>query len=321
MSSIAPVSTSEYKDQHRKIEIQMPSKSMPIQTIIESLSSLQDPLDVFCWYEGTQGISAAAAAFSRTSIIEPLLKAKEDAKIYLYSLRGWDFKKSLSKLAYSSSLSDEINKINSSKVQCLEASAFFRYCLKNSYNSQFYDFTSKELPKKKWVVVLSSSKKDTHKTVSDIFENHSSLFDCIKKEDAAKAYSAIQYIEAYYLIQKAIETRLYNNPKCIEIAFVLPNDEGKYYLDLPQDIEKMLQINFGRKLDGINIHISFHSFEYGNSVEDRPYINRDKTVAKVDKTEIKSYFDFLSQKQKKTIRSDPPDVGFVRDLIHNIPKE
>jgi hypothetical protein len=40
-----------------------------------------------------QGLPQSGATFMRDSLFRPLYAAKGDAKLYLYSLEGWDFKK------------------------------------------------------------------------------------------------------------------------------------------------------------------------------------------------------------------------------------
>ncbi len=99
------------------------------------------------------------------------------------------------------------------------------------------------------------------------------------------------------------------------MAFVLPNDESRYYLDYPKDIEKMLQVDFGKDLSGLDINISFQFFQYGDSLTSRPYIDKQRKAPKVEVEDIGSYFDYLSQ---PSFSREQPNRPFLRDVIHNI---
>jgi hypothetical protein len=105
--------------------------------------------------------------------------------------------------------------------------------------------------------------------------------------------------------------------KRIEIAFVLPNDESKYYIDLPKDIEKMLQLDFGKDLIAVEVNISFQFFHSGDSVTSSPYIDMRRKDLKVESGEIGSYFKYLSS---KSFSQEQPRMPFVihRDVIHNL---
>ncbi len=91
------------------------------------------------------------------------------------------------------------------------------------------------------------------------------------------------------MIQESIKKGLSQKQKRIQIAFVMPNDEGKYYRDLPQDLEGLLLAEFGVALNDIEIQVSFISFKFGDSIKDRPYIDKAKNVIKVAPQEISSY--------------------------------
>lgn len=111
--------------------------------------------------------------------------------------------------------------------------------------------------------------------------------------------------------EQSINLQIYSDP----FAFVLPNDESKYYLDYPKDIENMLQLDFGKDLSGVDINISFQFFEYGNSLTARPYIDRRRKALKVEGEDIDSYFDYLS---KPSISREQSDMPFLRYVVHNI---
>lgn len=143
-----------------------------------------------------------------------------------------------------------------------------------------------------------------------VFCTSTSVFDCLKDIDVSKAYPAMQYIEGYYLIRRSVERALSNGHQKVQIAFILPNDEGKYYLDYPQNIEKMLRMDFGERLSNKDINIYFQFFKYGGDMNDRPYINRQRHALKVSSDDIHFYFNYLFEQ---------PCFGmFLRDVIHDL---
>jgi hypothetical protein len=294
-----------------QVQVQLCDKPCSPEEIVKNLVSIEGPIDVITWLEGTQGLPPSGAAFMGECIFKPLRKLKENAKLYVYSLKGWDFnKKNITALATSTPLGEAINRINKA-IECIYSSSFFRYCTRFSKESELYAFINAELPKKKWLFDLSSSQKKTGMTVAELFDNQTSCFDCINNLDVSAAYSLMQYIEGYYLIHESVKKGLEKGLKKIEIAFVLPNDEGKYYLDLPKDIRKMLLLDFGKALREVDINISLHLFEYGESAKSRPYIDKNPKAAKVKADEIRGYFDYLSQ---ESLTCGKPQMS--RDVIH-----
>ena len=160
-------------------------------------------------------------------------------------------------------LGEAINRINKAAIECLYSSSFFQYCTEIQEKSRIYEFLREELPKKRWLFALSENQKKKGVTIGELFDEKSSLFDCVKYLDVSAAYSIMQYVEGYYLIQQSIKKALLNKQTKIQIAFILPNDESKYYLDYPENIKKMIQVDFGKDLLGIDIEISFQFFCIG----------------------------------------------------------
>ena len=303
-----------FEQQKERIRIQINSDLCSPELIVCKLAEIKGPVDIYCWNEGPQGLPKLGANFMKKSIFEPLYKLKQDVKLCLYSLKAWDFKKNIASMPTSTPLGEAINRINKAAVECIYSSSFFQYCNKIK-NKSLYEFISRELPKKEWLFNLSKNQTNKGISIEELFNCQDSLFNCIKNLDVSKAYSAMQYVEGYYLIQESVRKALLNRQKKIQIAFVLPNDEKKYYLDYPKDIEKMLQMDFGEDLSDVDINISFQFFEYGDSLNSRPYIDKRRKAPKVEPEDIYSYFDYLSQ---STFSREKPSIPFLKDAIHNI---
>lgn len=303
------------KPKEQSIKLQIYSDPCSPEIVVNNLASIEGPIDVYCWYEGSQSLPKLGANFMRKAIFEPLYKLKKDAKLCLYSLKAWDFKKNVANISSSTPLGEAINRINTAAIECVYSSSFFQYCIEIRKESGVYEFLNEELPKKKWLFTLSENQRKKGMTIGELFNEQISLFDCIKDLDVSAAYSPMQYVEGYYLIQESIRKALSNGQKKIQIAFVLPNDESKYYLDYPKDIENMLQLDFGKDLSGVDVNISLQFFEYGDSLTARPYIDKRRKAPKIEVEDIDSYFDYLS---KPSISREQPGMPFLRDVIHNI---
>lgn len=294
ISSQSPVWDS-IQEPNERIRLKIYSDPCSPAVIVDKLASLEGPVDVYCWYEGPRCLPKSGANFMKEFIFEPLYNLKQDAKLYLYSLKGWDFKKNASSMSASTPLGNAINRINKTAVECIYSSSFFQYCTNFPKESGLYEFLNEELPKKKWLLNLSENQIKKGITIAKLFNESSSLFNCIQDLDVSEAYSTMQYVEGYYLIQESVRKGLINGQKKIQIAFVFPNDESKYYSDYPKDIEKMLQADFGEDVYGVDINISFRFFEYGDSVNSRPYIDRRPKAPIVKVKDIPSYFEYLSK--------------------------
>lgn len=315
--SLLPSMGLEMQKPSERIQLRIFSDPCLPEVIVKQLASIEGPVDVYFWYEGSQCLPRSGAVFMKKQIFAPLYKVKQDAKLCLYSLRAWDFKRNITTMVSSTPLGEAINRINTAAIECIYSSAFFRYCSQVSIESDLYAFIRDELPKKEWLFKLSGTQRRSGTTINAFFNDRSSLFDCVKDLDVSSAYSLMQYVEGYYLIRESVKKGLINRQKRIQIAFVLPNDESKYYIDLPKDIEKMLQLDFAKDLIGVEVNISFQFFQYGDSVTSRPYIDKRRKALKVASEEIGSYFAYRSP---QSFSHEQPRRPFVipRDVIHNL---
>lgn len=313
-TTISSFNWQEFQEPNKRIQVEIFSEPSSPNLIVKKLISIKGPVDIYCWYEGPYYLPKSGAQFMKNCIFEPLYKSKQDAKLCLYSLKAWS-KENIADMKPSEPLGKAINRINTAVVQCIYSSSFFQYCMEVSKESSLYAFIKEELPKKKWLFNLSEGRKPTGITVAKLFSDRTSLFDCIKNLDLALAYSPMQYVEGYYLIQESVKKGLLEGEKKIEIVFLLPNDESKYYVDFTNDIETMLQLDFGKDLMGIEIRISFHFFKYGEVLTLRPYVDKAKNPSKVKAKEISAYFNYLFQTLPLQEYSQMP---FLRDIIHNL---
>lgn len=272
-------------------------RTFSTEKVEENLASIKRFIDVYCWYEGSEGLPKSGADWMKTSLFEPIFRAKKDLKLNLYSLGGWnpDKKYTLATMPNTTPLGESINQINSVALECIYSFSFFRFCVEARKNKELYAFISDTLPKKEWLKAISADRPKSGKTVCAQLDNQPSLFDSIQELDFEHAYPLMQYVEGYYLIRELVRKSLLKGERDIEVAFVLPRGEEKYYnydnfSEFRSDVERMLQLDFKETLRGIQITFSFQFFRYKGSINSRPYI--DRWSGKVQN--IGSYFNFLN---------------------------
>lgn len=249
------------------------------EEVVRRLVAIEGPADLYFWFEGREGLPRKGADFMKEKFFIPLSQLRRDFTFCLYSLKAWSFKR-LDKMPEISEVVEAINKTDS-VYKGINSKGFFQYCGEKN-NSPLADFLKPELKKKKWLLELSEKYKDCKTKVSQVFKR-ASLLDDFNTLDFNKAYSLLQYVEGYYLIQESVRRGLEKRQSLINIVFVLPNDEAKYYEDFPEDIPRLLDIDFGYALKGVCIEIRFEFFEYEGL---RPYLGEEF----LDLTEINQYF-------------------------------
>lgn len=302
MSPLLSISELAYalpqESQKTKITVQMaPEPLKPIE-VIKNIASIDGPIDIWCWYEGVRGIPKKGASFMEKSLFTPIFREKSNVKLNLYSLKAWDFMLDISKMPETTRLGSAINRINKKAVECFSSSSFFKYCASVSKGSELYAFIQDTLPKKQRLIELSANRKKKNKTVGSLFNKQASLLDCMSEKDVNLAYPQMQYVEGYYLIRESVRRGLEKKQQKIEIVFLLPNNEGEYYEGISTDLEEMLTRDFGAAVEGVEINISFHFFNYGKEIFERPYIDKSEFPQMVKPKEISAYFDFCKTGEK-----------------------
>lgn len=282
------------KDLKKLVSIDIQLQPLAAEEVVDSLASIEGELDVYTWYEGPYIITKLGAQFLKDKLFEPLYNRKSNAKLFLYNLKAWNFKNNVNAMNATTPKGVRINCINKVFIECIYASSFFKFCTQYNQETLLYRIINEELPRKQWLTELSASRDAQGKTIKELFGQQTTLVDCIKEWDVSKSYSILQYLEGYYLIREALIRGLEQRKQKIQLAFVLPNDEAKYYQDLPDDIEKMLKAEFGEKLNGLELNVYFKFYKYGSSNLSRPYLGEVKKGLNVRDSAIESYFNYIT---------------------------
>ena len=162
----------------------------------------------------------------------------------------------------------------------------------------------------------SEAESPTNITVGSLFHNECPILSLWYGTDAAKSYSTIQYLEAFFLIETIIQQHLIRNPtQDIQIALALPNDETKYYWDktqaFQQDLELFILHRFPHLLEDIKISVIFFPFDYGNALYQRPY----NAPGKVYKKSELSYQDIVDYRSSTENLENPTAPLLVSSSI------
>lgn len=162
------------QEQKKCIRVQIYPEPCAPKLIVNQLL-IKGPIDIYFWYEGSKCLPKIGAEFMKEKFLEPLYRLKLDAKLCLYSLRAWDFKKTLKNMQPSTPIGEAINRINTAAVECFYSSSFFKYCA-DVQKGNLYKFINKELSldeeqmpqeRKKWLFALSAEEKERKKDDCD----------------------------------------------------------------------------------------------------------------------------------------------------------
>ncbi len=328
--SVSKVIRSErslFQEELRFISVKLSKDILSPETLMEEIAAEKESAEIFYWFEGIEGLPAKAISLLKKEFLDPLCgKAKGRVTWNLYSLRGWDFSANVEDLPASSEIAAAVDSVRSSAIRCLSASSFFSWCKSVKEESPLYQLVSKSLPGKGWLGDISkewmarkkASSEELPKTVREFFSGKSSLLDSIYDLDVKLAYSYMQNVEGYYLIRNAVERGIEQGKKKIKIIFTLPNDEGKYYEDFPQQVQEMLKADFGSKIGDLEIDISFRFFSCGKSKGYRPYNRQSSKETMATPQQLLSLL-FATPSQPQLFENNRENrPRFPRDMYHDL---
>lgn len=92
------------------------------------------------------------------------------------------------------------------------------------------------------------------------------------------------------MIESLARKAFLSGDKEVNICFVFPNDEWKYYYDgknsINQDVKSWLELRLGKDVADKKIRVEFCTFNYGDSAKDRPYNAGKKVIKKIEKSDL-----------------------------------
>jgi len=235
------------------------------------------PSNVYLWYIGPNGLKTDGAIYYK-KMIKKLLSKSNVEKISLVDLTAWASFFDTNKCAKICHQSVQTINTYHWKIQCVPTSSFFVW-LTNITQQPMVNFLN-ELIDKPNIYTISEKFNQSNIILSSVIQTKDeTLLKNIMTKDTSKVYSAVQYIEVFYLIMKSIEQKMFN------IYFLLPNNECEYYNNehFRSDITTFVQL---MDITNTEINIEFVPFKYSSNIKARPYNSGGELVTDIDRSLI-----------------------------------
>ena len=252
--------------------------------------------NVVLWYIGCYGLKKSCVDFYRKTLILPLLSEGYLTKFWLVDLTAWyGLKDKRGSVLKDSQVCSDIEKMDSNLVEVIRSSKTFEK-IKNFSHQPFVTILRASM-KLGFITNNSSPFCESGLSIKDVFGETSPLLQSFSDVDTSKCYSALQYVEGCFIVQTILENLFYNQAgsclRDINIQFVLPNEEYRYYFDLNSTFQKDVHhmvVCICRMLgiDSVSINIEFLAFPFGDNFLKRPYngTKGDKSLKHLDFYEL-----------------------------------
>lgn len=244
------------------------------EQIVSYISNLSNP-HVVVWYIGCNGLRSAGVQFYQDFLISPILMNHSEVTFWLVDLTAWGaFKKQQCSVLNYNSACEVIENMCHRQVKCIRSADIFDRMQKMA-ETDLVEYFHRALSKS---FISSQSKpfQDSNILTGDIFSWHCPVASHWYNHDSSKTYSVFQYLEGCLIVEKILAQNLLNNNFDVQVIFVLPNDEIKYYMDSQNSFQEDVKFLVSKQCEvlGINnvrLQVSFLPFTYGLILQDRPY--------------------------------------------------
>ncbi len=242
--------------------------------------------EVIFWYIGANGFRQPGVAYYREDF-QMIANLGNESRCSLYDLSAWG---GLRKKQVSlDSVNPNVTRINDFGIKWIRAfpsSEFFSW-LKTPQTAEIGQYLKETVFKRQWIFDRSKEVETVNINIGEVFEENCPLLEPFYKNDCAKMYSALQYIEGLYLIDKVVDEALASGRTEIDLIIALPNNEWQYYLDdnqsFEEDIRAILRM---KKIETLQLNIEFCFFKYGKKTSFRPYNSIGAIVQEIKKEDI-----------------------------------
>jgi hypothetical protein len=245
------------------------------EQLVEAIQQVENPQVIF-WYIGVYGLREQGVKYYRKDLTK-LLRIPT-VTCQLYDLTAWipfTPKDGESSLQASNKNADLINQFAIPRINCLKSCDFFDWLIRMQPGQKMEKL--KTILQRPWIYQRSKDYSESSRRLGDIFQRQCVVLEELYEQSASKCYSALQYLEGIYLVQKLVQSVLSqkSETKEINLIFALPNDEYLYYWNeesqFAKDVEAILQEELGDTLKNKRVNVMFYTFQFGKSVSTRPY--------------------------------------------------
>lgn len=243
-----------------KIVIFHPLKSLT--DAIDTLSLLNSNTNLILWYFGSKCFKLDGVKYYQ-KVIRRIVNIKTIDKIILYDLTAWGsfFCPRRTILEFNPN-TDIVNSFDLDKIYALKSNIFFDWMCGET-DDGVIEFIRSIISREELYTHSKTFEEKNIKLV-DIFGSIP-MINSILSLDVAKTYSAIQYIEALYIVYHLVKTGVSN------ICFFLPNDEQKYYISTCFEKDLIMYLKLMKVDDLSGICVNFVAFMHSTNIKSRPY--------------------------------------------------
>jgi hypothetical protein len=205
--SYGALSKSQEMPTEENIKISVSYSKLRREHLIEAIRKVENP-QVIIWYIGIYGLCREGMNYYRKDLSK--IYSTSNAECSLYDMTAWapfapkETKCSVQDFNGNANL---INQFAIPRIQCLKSCDFFNWLREERFQKKMEDL--KAVLKRPFIYEKSKEFPDAKSTIGDIFQRQCPLLEDIYDINAAKGYSALQYLEGIYLIQKIVNDTLY----------------------------------------------------------------------------------------------------------------
>lgn len=272
--SMAVSSTSQTTKLQLSLSFQ---EELAVSAIHEKVMNMKSP-QVMLWYFGANGVKEEGVTFYRDNFMN-MLKFENHPTLWLYDLTAWaGLKNCKIGLDKTNSIVDQVQTFHEA-IRCVKSNYLFHEI--QTMSGHVMEYFRNHIVGRESLRNASHSFKDNHIKVREVFKSNCPVLEPIYDIDTSKAYSVLQYMELFFLIEKMISEKI-DQTEAIDVVFALPNDESKYYQDsrLEEELQKFLTERMGAKVEGKSINVHVLCFNYGTDALHRPYNAPGKVLKK-----------------------------------------
>jgi hypothetical protein len=263
-------------------------KNLSRQELIQAIAQVQKPQVIF-WYIGEYGLREQGVNYYKKDL-KKILETDNQSTCVLYDLTAWAALKDKTKSLYdSNSNMERISQFGISGLKTLKSNDFFEW-LEKENNPKTVSYFQDVVLKRPFIFKASQGFPNTNIKIGEVFKKGCPILTPHFERDCGKSYSALQYLEGYYLISQLVEEGISQGLSEINLIFALPNDEWKYYEDkdnsLMQDVSSLTKEKLCEKTKNLKVNILFYTFNFTQDSRSRPYNAGSKNIDTIQKSQI-----------------------------------
>lgn len=259
--------------------------NLRFEAFFQKIQELGNNVQVMLWYGGEYGLKQEGVNFYKNRMLGKLLTMPTQPVCNLYDLTAWGSLRDRGISASSqNAFVETVNGFDIPQIKCVPSSDFFRW-IQGEQNEILISGIQDILSKRTFIYKVSQSHEDKSIKVGEVFDEACRMLESLREMDTAKVYSALQYIEAFYLLQRMVEVEVNKGMDEITVVFGLPGSEYRYYYDesgsFQEDTIRVLKDMFGDRLNGKKLKVLFYTFDYSKDEKRRPY-NAGREVMEIN---------------------------------------